>query len=66
VAAACGLFSPADLLDLVQARPAGVEVVLTGRQAAPELIARADLVTEMKAVKHYYPAGVAARVGIEK
>jgi cob(I)alamin adenosyltransferase len=66
VAASCGLFSPADLLDVVQARPEGVEVVLTGRQAAPELIARADLVTEMKAVKHYYQAGVAARVGIEK
>ena len=66
VAASCGLFSPVDLLDLVQTRPEGVEVVLTGRQAAPELIARADLVTEMKAVKHYYQAGVAARTGIEK
>ena len=66
VAAACGLFSPADLLDLVRARPEGVEVVVTGRRAAPELIAQADLVTEMKAVKHYYQAGVAARVGIEK
>jgi cob(I)alamin adenosyltransferase len=43
-----------------------VELVLTGRQAAPELIARADLVTEMKAVKHYYQTGVAARTGIEK
>jgi cob(I)alamin adenosyltransferase len=66
VAAACGLFPSADLLDIVQTRPEGVEVVLTGRQAAPELIARADLVTEMKAVKHYYQAGVAARTGIEK
>jgi cob(I)alamin adenosyltransferase len=66
VAASCGLFSPVDLLDVVQARPEGVEVVLTGRQAAPELIARADLVTEMKAVKHYYASGVQARQGIEK
>lgn len=66
VAASCGLFSPEDLLGVVQARPEGVEVVLTGRQAAPEFIARADLVTEMKAVKHYYQAGVAARAGIEK
>jgi len=43
-----------------------VEVVLTGRNAAAEILARADLVTEMKALKHYYQAGVAARVGIEK
>jgi cob(I)alamin adenosyltransferase len=66
VAASCGLFSPADLLDLVNARPDGVEVVLTGRNAAPEIIARADLVTEMKIVKHYFQQGVAARTGIEK
>jgi cob(I)alamin adenosyltransferase len=66
VAAACGLFAPVDLLDLISARPEGVEVVLTGRNAAAEILARADLVTEMKALKHYYQAGVAARVGIEK
>jgi len=66
VAAACGLFAPADLLDLVNAKPEGVEVVLTGRNAAPEVLARADLVTEMKMVKHYYQQGVAARTGIEK
>ena len=65
VAAACGLFSPVDLLDLISVRPEGVEVVLTGRNAAAEILARADLVTEMKALKHYYQAGVAARVGIE-
>jgi cob(I)alamin adenosyltransferase len=66
VAAACGLFSPVDLLDLLSAKPEGVEVVLTGRNAAPEVMARADLVTEMKMVKHYYQQGVAARTGIEK
>jgi cob(I)alamin adenosyltransferase len=66
VASACGLFSPVDLLDLVNAKPDGVEVVLTGRNAAPEILARADLVTEMKMVKHYYQQGVAARTGIEK
>ena len=66
VAAACGLFSPADLLDIVLARPEAVEVVLTGRHAAPAITARADLVTEMKAVKHYYASGVKARTGIEK
>jgi cob(I)alamin adenosyltransferase len=66
VAASCGLFSPVDLLDLIHAKPGGVEVVLTGRNAAPEILARADLVTEMKAVKHYYREGVQARPGIEK
>lgn len=66
VAAACGLFAPVDLLDLVDAKPDGVEVVLTGRNAAPEILARADLVTEMKMVKHYFQQGVAARTGIEK
>ncbi len=66
VAAACGLFSPVDLLDLINARPEGVEVVLTGRNAAPEILTRADLVTEMKMVKHYFQKGVAARTGIEK
>jgi cob(I)alamin adenosyltransferase len=66
VAAACGLFSPVDLLDLINARPEGVEVVLTGRNAAPEILTRADLVTEMKMVKHYFQQGVAARTGIEK
>jgi len=66
VAASCGLFAPVDLLDIVQARPEGVEVVLTGRHAAPEIVARADLVTEMQAVKHYHASGVQARLGIEK
>jgi len=66
VAASCGLFSPVDLLDLIHAKPEGVELVLTGRNAAPEITARADLVTEMQAVKHYFQKGVQARPGIEK
>ncbi|MEJ2067972.1 MAG: cob(I)yrinic acid a,c-diamide adenosyltransferase, partial [Deltaproteobacteria bacterium] len=40
--------------------------VLTGRDAAPEIIQRADLVTEMVEIKHYYQQGVHARVGIER
>jgi cob(I)alamin adenosyltransferase len=39
--------------------------VITGRRAAPEIIAAADLVTEMKPLKHYYDAGIPAREGIE-
>ena len=66
VAAACGLFEVQQLLDLISKKPDNLELVITGRSAAPEVIARADLVTEMKEVKHYYQNGVAARVGIEK
>jgi cob(I)alamin adenosyltransferase len=43
-----------------------VEVVLTGRRAPQALIDRADLVTEMREVKHYYQQGVKARAGIER
>jgi len=43
-----------------------VELVITGRNAAPEVIDKADLVTEMKPVKHYFDQGVQARIGIEK
>ncbi len=47
------------------ARRAGLHVVVTGRNAKPELIAAADLVTEMGAVKHHFAAGVKAQRGIE-
>lgn len=59
------LFSVEELLDLIEAKPDHVELVITGRYADERLIARADLVTEMKEVKHYYAAGVMARAGIE-
>jgi cob(I)alamin adenosyltransferase len=59
------LFEIPELLALLDARPDSVELVLTGRRAAPELLARADLVTEMREVKHYYAQGVPARRGIE-
>jgi len=60
------LFSVDDLLDFIAARPEGVELVITGRRADPKVIEAADLVTEMKEVKHYYQQGVQARDGIEK
>ncbi len=53
------------VLKILQARPENVEVVLTGRRAPRQLLAMADLVTEMKEIKHYYRAGVPAREGIE-
>ena len=65
-AAACGVFPVETLVELIESRPESVELVITGRGAAPEVIERADLVTEMQAVKHYYEQGVMARVGIEK
>jgi len=60
-----GLLAEEAVLDLVDQRPAGVELVLTGRRAPQALLDRADLVTEMTEVKHYYTTGVVAREGIE-
>ena len=66
VAVMCDLFSEEDLLALIDMKPPNVELVITGRGALPSVIDRADLVTEMKEIKHYYKQGVKARVGIEK
>ncbi|MCL6099353.1 MAG: cob(I)yrinic acid a,c-diamide adenosyltransferase, partial [Bacteroidetes bacterium] len=46
-------------------QPENVELILTGRYCPQPLIDRADLVTEMKEVKHYYQNGILARKGIE-
>lgn len=53
------------LVDLAHMRPNGVELVLTGRYASEEIMAAADLVTEMREVKHYFASGTPARRGIE-
>jgi len=66
VAAKFGLISVQDLLGLIVVKPAEVELVITGRYASTRIIDAADLVTEMKAIKHYYQEGVEARLGIEK
>ncbi len=60
-----GLFSVDELLDLVRERPPSVELIITGRRADPRILAAADLVTEMREVKHYFRQGVPARRGIE-
>lgn len=60
------LFTFEELWDAVEKRAEGVEVVITGRKAPQELIEKADLVTEMNEIKHYYTRGVQARTGIEK
>jgi len=54
-----------EVLDLIATRPAGIELVLTGRRAPQAIIDVADLVTEMVEVKHPYRQGVPARKGIE-
>ena len=66
VAASLGLFPAQELLKIIISKPYDKELVITGRGASPRIIENADLVTEMKDVKHYYQKGVRARVGIEK
>jgi cob(I)alamin adenosyltransferase len=54
-----------DVLAMIAGKPSAVELVMTGRGAPEALVAAADLVTEMRPLKHYYEAGVKARPGIE-
>lgn len=59
------LFSMEEFLDVLKLKPDETEIVMTGRYATQQLMDVADLVTEMKEVKHYYSCGVEARKGIE-
>lgn len=61
-----GLIPVGEVLEAVKGKPDGMELILTGRGAPPEIVEAADLVTEMREIKHYYKAGVDARVGIER
>ncbi len=54
-----------EMLAMISSKPDGVELVLSGRYAPPELIDAADLVTDMIEVKHYFQQGVGSRDGIE-
>jgi cob(I)alamin adenosyltransferase len=65
VAVDYGLIPLTDLLHVLDSKPKGVELVLTGRNAKSEIIEKADLVTEMLDQKHYYDKKVKARKGIE-
>ena len=56
----------ADVVALLDARPPSLHLVLTGRGAPPEILDRADLVTEMRCVKHPFQRGIPAQVGIDK
>jgi cob(I)alamin adenosyltransferase len=66
VAISFGMISVDDVLAIMDSKPPDVELVLTGRNAHERIIASADLVTEMREVKHYFKVGVPARLGIEK
>ena len=64
-ALAAELVSEQEILELADLRPPGVHLVLTGRGAPPSVIERADLVTEMRLVKHPFARGIKAQAGIE-
>jgi len=66
IAVKYNIFSEQDLLELFDEKPENVEIIVTGRGATSKVMERADLVVEMKAIKHYFEKGVKARVGIEK
>ncbi|MBF0395886.1 MAG: cob(I)yrinic acid a,c-diamide adenosyltransferase [Desulfobacterales bacterium] len=66
VAVSLGLFTDQDILEIISMKPGNIEIIITGRGASQTIIEAADLVTEMKEIKHYYQKGVEARIGIEK
>jgi len=65
VAMHLGLLSVRDLIEVLRKKPSQVEIVLTGRYAPKEIVDVADLVTEMREIKHPYARGIQARKGIE-
>jgi len=60
-----GLFSDEEILTFMKQKPDKIELILTGRYCPDNLIEKADLVTEMKELKHYYQTGIKSRKGIE-
>jgi cob(I)alamin adenosyltransferase len=65
LASAWNLISVDDVVDLIGERPAGVELILTGRYADDRLIELADMVTECRKIKHPYDKGIKARKGLD-
>ena len=60
-----GLVSLDKAIEIVNDRPKNVELIFTGRHAHKKLVEMADLVTEMKKIKHHFDKGIRARIGIE-
>jgi len=65
VAADFKLLPISAVVELVKAKPAAIDLILTGRSAPPEFIALADTVSEVREVRHHYRAGIKERAGIE-
>jgi cob(I)alamin adenosyltransferase len=65
VAVDFGLIKIEEVINFLKEKPEEVEVIITGRNATSELIDLADLVTEMREIKHPFQKGVKARIGIE-
>jgi len=66
VAIYLGLVKEEEILKLIKEKSPSTELVLTGRYATDNVMKVADLVTEMKEIKHYFNAGVQERIGIER
>jgi cob(I)alamin adenosyltransferase len=66
VAVAYNLIPVQDLLEVLDSKPEPMELILTGRNALPKILEKADLVTEMKNLKHYYDKGVPDRISSER
>lgn len=60
-----GLVDLSDVLSMLARKKENLHLVLTGRYVPPEIIEKADLVTEMREIKHHYTRGIAAQKGIE-
>ncbi len=60
-----GLLQVSQVLPILDARPSDLTLIFTGRNAPPEIIERADLVTEMREIKHPYQKGILAQKGID-
>jgi cob(I)alamin adenosyltransferase len=65
IAVKLGLLNAGDILALIRIVPKNIEIVLTGRRALKQIIKEADLVSEIREIKHYYSRGLKARPGIE-
>jgi cob(I)alamin adenosyltransferase len=65
VALNLGLIKVNQVMDLIDGKPELLDLVLTGRNANPEIIEKADLVTEMREIKHPYQKGIMAQKGID-
>lgn len=59
------IFNVQEIISFLKKKPKKVEIILTGRYCPEQIIRLADLITDMKEVKHYYQKGVSARTGIE-